>query len=110
MSSWYDYVPLVGPAVRAAQGDYGAATMDLIAPPFVNDAIQTGMPKLHDYFFGDQAKTQKAALGKMVDQTRALGNESRDFQMQGLDKAENYYAPARARMQAAYGAPGAMRK
>jgi hypothetical protein len=39
-----------------------------------------------------------------------LANESKRFQMEGLDKAENYYLPARQRLEALYGPPGAFRK
>jgi hypothetical protein len=42
-------------------------------------------------------------------QARQLGQQQQQFQMQGLDKAEGYYAPARARLQAAYGDPGSVK-
>ena len=39
-----------------------------------------------------------------------LANESKRFQMEGLDKAENYYLPAKQRLEALYGPPGSFRK
>lgn len=54
-----------------------------------------------------------AARDKLSQAYTDLGLEGWDqqqFQMQGLDKAENYYKPAQDRLDALYGPPGAFKK
>lgn len=41
---------------------------------------------------------------------KTLGQEQKDFQMEGLNKAEGYYDPFQQRLTSLYGPPGAIRK
>ena len=99
--SWYDYVlPIAGgtggfflsggnPMGAVAGYGLGGMTAQAIHSQGANANAKQG------YY---DAATQAAALG----------DKQRKFQMQGLERAEGYYAPARARLQAIYGAPAAM--
>lgn len=101
--SWYDYIPIAGSVTRLAKGEYGHALADLA--PIVGPA---GYDAYNAYTgaMGEQRK----GLGMAADQMRALGERQKQFQMEGLDRAENYYQPAVAMNKAVYGTPDKMRK
>lgn len=98
MASWYDFVPLVGPAVEAAKGNYGAAASDFLIPG--GGAIYNAYKgAVNEQKQGDlTASAQAAGMGNNL-YTEALG---------GLQNAEQYYGPAQAMLKNAYGAPGTM--
>lgn len=54
------------------------------------------------------AEEKRQGFYNAATQASALGDQQKAFQMQGLNQAENYYAPARARLNAAYGSPGSV--
>ena len=101
MPSWYDYIPGVGAATRAIQGNGEQALIDLAAP--VGPAAQWGIGKINA---GNKAQTQGFYAAANAD--TALADKQRALAMQGLGQAENYYAPAAARIKAAYGDPGSV--
>jgi hypothetical protein len=93
--SWYDFVPVVGPLARLAQGEPGTALADWALPgggALTNTIQQANNVKTKGFY--DASK-----------EASALGQSQKDFQMQGLNRAEDFYAPARARLNAAYGNP-----
>jgi hypothetical protein len=105
--SWYDYIPVAGSVARLAKGEYGHAAANLV--PIVGPAAY----ELGDYAvdaYKDARREQKHGSGTAIDQARALGERQRQFQMEGLDRAQNYYMPAEQRLTAAYGSPGSVRK
>ncbi len=83
MGSWYDFIP-------------GAQT----AIDGVDSFVHGNNP------WGRAAKENKQGFYEAVDADHALANHQRALAMQGLDKAEGFYAPARKRLNAAYGEPG----
>lgn len=104
--SWWDYIPVVGSVGRLAKGDYKQAGIDALGP------IGPGAQDLgfgdHLDFFGWDEKNQGYTNAQK--QLEDLANQQRNFQMQGLDKAESYYQPAQDRLNALYGPPGAFKK
>ena len=108
--SWYDYIPVVGSATRAAKDAYhgdwadaGGNLLDLGTTGGLGwDAVQGG--KAIHGANQQQQQGYYAAANAM----KQSGQRARDFEMQGLDKAEGYYAPAQARIRAAYGDPGSV--
>jgi hypothetical protein len=107
VSSWYDYVPVLGSAVEALKGNGKKALEDIIpgVTPVV-DAASTIYDKykgaIDQQKQGDQtAAASSFALGSNLQQ-QAIGPGG------GLAQAENYYLPAKAAITAAYGQPGAM--
>jgi hypothetical protein len=101
MANWYDYFipPEIQAGRKAYAGDWeGALEAELgLGGTFVRKAHEGQEEQRQGYT--DAVKN----LGK-------LAEEQRKFQMEGLDRAENYYAPMQERLTALYGAPGTFRK
>lgn len=85
--SWYNPADW-GKAIFDKVAEYAPSGLDFITP-------------IHN-----ANKKQEAGYYGMATQARNLGEAQKAFQMQGLDKAEGYFSPARARLDAMYGAPG----
>jgi hypothetical protein len=98
LPSWYDYIPVVGPAVEVAKGNGKQALIDSAGP--LGPAVQAVHSAYDD---------QRKGLQTASDQSKALGERLMNFQMQGLNRAENYYLPAQQEIASAYGSPGALR-
>lgn len=84
---------------------------DNIGIPWLNDISHNvtgklGLPDPWMSLYGDPAKKQKAALQAAADQMHALAAQERGYQMQGLDKALSFYAPAQQDITTLYGTPG----
>ena len=101
MGNWYDqFIP---PEIRAAgrlkEGDYSGAL-----------EAETGHPG--EYFRKQYEGQQEVRKGyaDAIASLKALGDQQKAFQMQGLQQAENYYLPAQQEIQSVYGMPGQMRK
>jgi hypothetical protein len=76
---------------------------------FVNDI--PGMSGVADFFddpFG--MDKQEAGLNTAAKQSRELGEQLKNFQMEGLNKAQGYFQPMQQQIESVYGPPGAMRK
>ena len=97
--SWFDYIPLVGSAVRLAKGDYKQAGIDV-----------GGIPSLAAQSVSNKEDQYKSGLDFLYNQLQNTADYQRDLQMKGLDKAEGYYQPAQDRLNALYGPPGAFKK
>jgi hypothetical protein len=61
-------------------------------------------------FYADAQNKQKQGYETMATDTRSLGKQLKDLQMEGLNKAESYFYPAQAMNRAAYGDPSKLRK
>jgi hypothetical protein len=96
--SWEDFVPVIGPAYEAAKGNWGAAAGDALIPG--GGAVYTA--------YKGAVNEQKQGDLTAAAQAQQLGANLNAQDMQGLSKAENYFAPAQKAITAAYGAPGAM--
>lgn len=101
MGNWYDqFIP---PEIRAAgrlkEGDYSGAL-----------EAETGHPGTYFRKQYEGQQEQRQGYADAIASLHALADKQRAFQMEGLDRAENYYAPAQAQIQAVYGMPGQMRK
>ena len=97
--SWYDYIPIAGSLVRLGQGDYKHAAADAV-------------PVIGPYGY-DQSKAfdeMRGGYDKAIQDSKQLGIDARNFQMQGLNKAEAYFGPIQQRLDSLYGPPGALRK
>lgn len=53
---------------------------------------------------------QRQGYDDAINNLKALADKQRAFQMEGLQRAENYYLPAQQQIEAVYGKPGMMRK
>lgn len=114
--SWYDYVPGVGTIAQLAQGNYGNAAKDQfsagsplgMAGRWVGGQIEDG----GHASFGDMMgwTDKEKGYDQAILDAKAAGEKAKNFQMEGLDRAENYYAPARAMNTAIYGSPDKLRK
>ena len=93
MASWYDYLPVVGAPIAALKGNYGQAITDTLGPLGIaaKDKITSANTTKTNGYYTASAQAQ------------ALADQDRQFQMQGLNQAEGYYAPAQAAINAAYG-------
>ena len=101
MANWLDYVPVLGGLDDLMRGDIaGAALGASPIGPFV-----TG----YNAYTGAQDELRKG-YKDTVSSLKDEGEKQRQFQMQGLERAQNYYRPAQAFMQAAYGSPDMLRK
>lgn len=98
MAGWYDFIPGVGAAVEAAKGNYGTAFADLSLP---------GSGYVIDKYTGAIGE-QKQGLSDASQQSAALANRLYGESMQGLDRAQAQFAPARAAALYGYGDPSAM--
>lgn len=63
-------------------------------------------------FFDDPLGMNKQETGytTAAQKSRELGDYLRNFQMQGLDKAQGYFDPMQKQVESIYGPPGSMRK
>lgn len=107
--SWYDYVPGVafgGAIKKLSDGDYKGATEDA----FMNQGIGGNIIKTIANGAGDAFSTKDKGYEKTINDLGALADKQRAFQMEGLNRAENYYLPAQQRLDAIYGPPGSFRK
>jgi hypothetical protein len=104
--SWYDKVPVLGAGARAIQGDWDKAGSDLLW----NTVPGVGLAHdAYNAYTGAQDELRKG-YQTAIQQSREEAEKQRQFQMQGLRQAENYYLPAQQMVGAAYGSPGALRK
>lgn len=110
MASWYDYIPVAGSIARLAQGDYAQAGSDLLGP--TGPAVQDVYNEVKDWEFGDPFgfEAQNHGYSDAMYATKNLSNKLRDFQMEGLNKAEGYFDNAQQMNRAAYGDPNKLRK
>ncbi len=81
---------------------------DNIGIPWLNDFSHSvtgklGLPDPWQQLYGDPAKKQKAAFQQAADQMHQLAADERARQMEGLAKAESYYAPAQKTYNTLYG-------
>lgn len=115
--SWYDYIPVAGSVARLAQGDYTQAAQDQFSAgsPF-GEAMRYGAPKIAGGVggIGDMDfmgwNEKKQGYEDAIKNTYSLADRMRDFQMEGLNRAEGYYQPAQQQIESIYGKPGQMRK
>ena len=105
MSSWYDYVPIVGSAVRLAKGDPGAALEDIAG---AGSRLPVEAAKAVYNKYKGAVDEQKQGDQTAAAQAQALGTKLNAQDMQGLGAAESFFGPAQQAITAAYGAPGAM--
>ncbi len=76
---------------------------------FVNDI--PGMNGIANFFDDPLGMNkQEAGLNTAAKQSKELGEYLKNFQMQGLDKAQGYFQPAQQQIESVYGPPGAIRK
>ena len=102
MSSWYDYLPVVGAVDSAVHGDWKGALGNTLLPG-IYPAAEAYKGAVNEQKAGLQnASTQSAALANQIYGETVSGPNS------GLSQAESYFAPAQAYQKAAYGDPGAM--
>lgn len=105
--SWYDYVPVVGQITRAAsdfsKGNAAGGFENLADPGGLGYDISHYASAVHG-----ANNEQKQGYYNAAAQMHQMGQDQKNFAMQGLNQAEGYYAPARARIQAAYGDPGSV--
>lgn len=108
--SWYDaFIPPEAKSAKALWtkgiqgGDWEGAGEDILAS-------QSG--HLGSYLKKADEGNDEIRQGytDAIADLKKLGEEQKNFQMQGLDKAENYYLPAQQRLTALYGEPGMFRK
>ena len=108
--SWYDaFIPPEYKSVKAfwnkgvEQGDWAGAGEDILAS-------QSG--HLGSYLKKADEGNDEIRQGytDAIADLQKLADSQKAFQMQGLDKAENYYLPAAERLTALYGPPGSFRK
>lgn len=104
MSSWYDYVPVLGSTVEALKGNGGKALEDLV--PGVTP-VADGISALYNKYKGAVNEQKQGDLTAAA-QSMQLGQNLYAQDMQGLAQAQGYFAPAKAAITAAYGTPGAM--
>lgn len=114
--SWYDFIPekarfLIPPEVKSitklAEGDYGGA---------FDAQFGIGGQALHEGYdwaenkYKQSQDNQRAGYDAANRQLNQLGDSSKAFQMQGLDRALGFYGPARDRINALYGPPGSFKR
>jgi hypothetical protein len=106
--SWYDIFipPEVSSLPKLKDGDYwGAAESQL---GLGGAALKKGADQMDapDMGFDDKRAGYQEAQRRLD----TLGKEMRDFQMEGLRKAQNFYAPAQEMNTAIYGTPDKLKK
>lgn len=92
---------MVGSVARLAQGDLPDAGIDFYSDPISNMIARKG---------GSAAETQEKGYDSAIQGLQDLATQSKQFQMQGLKQAEDYYLPAQQMNRAVYGDPGALKK
>jgi hypothetical protein len=109
--AWYDHVPVAGSIARLSRlkddGDFTKWFTDQTQDPSLIGSVIT-KPLAES-----QAEGVRSQNKGFQDAIAGLGTLSNDIfaqNMQGLDRAENYYLPAEERLESLYGPPGSFRK
>jgi len=99
--SFWDYVPVIGPL---KDGDWSGVGADLMT-----GGLYTPVSGAYNAYTGAIDKQRQGLLDAAA-QSRAEAERRRQFAMEGLDRAQNFYAPAQQMVTAAYGTPDRLRK